>query len=87
MSVERTRSSCSSHEYTTCVFDLFFDIPHPAASPASCERAKIIEPPGRIHPDIIELYHPDNISKIPKFAFPDFDEKKDYGKFYPLSMA
>lgn len=61
---------------TTCVFDLFFDIPHPAAT-ALCERAKIIEPPGRVHPDIVELYDPSNISRIPKFAFPDFDENTD----------
>ncbi len=79
-SSEQMRSSNSSHESTTCAFDLFFDIPHPAASPASCERAKVIEPPGRIHPDVSELYHPNNISKIPRFAFPDFDEQKDYGK-------
>ncbi len=78
----RSRSaSYSCCESSTCVFDLFFDIPHPAASSASCERAKIIEPPGKIHPDVCELYHPSKISKIPKFAFPDFDENNYNGKF------
>lgn len=65
-----------SSEITTCIFDLFFDIPHPCAS-ALCERAKIIEPPGSVYPDIAELYDPSNISRIPKFAFPDYDEPSD----------
>mmetsp|Transcript_11612 Transcript_11612/g.17596 ORF Transcript_11612/g.17596 Transcript_11612/m.17596 type:complete len:1079 (+) Transcript_11612:370-3606(+) len=69
-------SSSTSTDVTTCVFDIFFDIPHPAASP-TCERAKIIEPPGRIHPGISELYDPSNVSRIPKFAFPDYDEQTD----------
>ncbi len=67
----------SSSPVTTCIFDIFFDIPHPSAS-ALCERAKIIEPPGRVHPDISELYDPSNISRIPKFAFPDYEESTDY---------
>ena len=72
--------SSSSDDATTCIFDLFIDLPHPSASP-TCQRAKIIEPPGRVHPDISELYDPSNMSRIPKFAFPDYDESIDSGMY------
>ena len=74
-------SSSSAETSTTCIYDLFFDVPHPSASP-TCERAKIIEPPGRTHPVISELYDPSNISRIAMFAFPDYDEHLDSGMFF-----
>jgi len=77
MSAFRGSEDMRRESEVTCIFDLLFDIPHPAASPL-CERAKIIEPPGNIHPDVMEIYDPQNISRIPKFAFPDYDEEADY---------
>jgi hypothetical protein len=62
---------------TTCVFDLFIDIPHPAASLIN-ERAQIIEPPGNSpHPEVLELFDSSSISRIAMFSFPDYDAEKD----------
>jgi hypothetical protein len=63
---------------TTCVFDLFIDIPHPAASLQN-ERAHIIEPPGQCHPGVLELFDSASISRIAMFSFPDYDAEKDNG--------
>ena len=60
-------------EMTICIFDVFFDMPHPEAS-ASCERAKVIDPPW--NPRVIDasdLYEPMNIARIARYAFPDCD--------------
>lgn len=58
------------------VFDLFFDVPHPAASKES-EPARMIEPPD-VHNQVIlsELYEPSAISRLARFAFPEHDDQK-----------
>ena len=57
----------------TCIFDLFFDLPHPAASVT--DRAKIIDPPVTISPLLMrEMYDADNITRLSRFAFPEYDE-------------
>ena len=58
------------------VFDLFFDVPHPAASKDS-EPARMIEPPD-VHSQVIlsELYEPSAISRLARFAFPEHDDQK-----------
>ncbi len=62
----------------TYVFDFFVDLPHPAASFKN-ERAKIIQPPGELHPGIVELLDPSKLSRIAIFAFPDYEIDKDSG--------
>lgn len=64
----------------TYVFDFFVDLPHPAASFKN-ERAKIIQPPGELHPGIAELLDPSKLSRIAIFAFPDYEIEKDPGMF------
>jgi hypothetical protein len=66
-----------------CVFDLFFDIPHPAASPSK-ERAEIVAPPipEKLRPEIASLYEPRSILLIERFAFPDYDSET--GEYFAL---
>ena len=70
----------------TChVFDLFLDIPHPAAS-SSKERAEIVAPPvpeEKLRPEISSLYEPRSILQIERFAFPDFDSETGE-TYFPL---
>jgi hypothetical protein len=65
---------------TPAVFDVFFDLPHPAASKDS-EPARMIEPP-EVHNQAIlsELYEPTSISRLARFAFPEHDDHK-HGKW------
>ena len=66
------------------LFDLFFDLPHPAASSTN-ERARMIEPPEIHNPAMLaEMYEPSNISRIARFAFPCHDDQ-EYGK--PRSLT
>ena len=59
-----------------CVFDLFLDIPHPNASQV-CQPAQIVEPPDLTHHALIsEMYGPDSISRIARFAYPDYDDRQ-----------
>eukprot|EP00986_Skeletonema_menzelii_P010410 scaffold5067_cov161-Skeletonema_menzelii.AAC.22 len=54
-----------------CVYDLFFDLPHPIAT----EKTRIIDPPVTLSPILSEeMYKPDNISRLARFAFPEYDE-------------
>lgn len=54
-----------------CVYDLFFDLPHPTAT----EKTRIIDPPVTLSPILSEeMYKPDNISRLARFAFPEYDE-------------
>ena len=66
------------------LYDLFFDIPHPAASP-SCPRARAIDAPSSNNEEILasdlavqtvmdELFDPSNIARIARFAFPEHDD-------------
>ncbi len=53
-----------------CVYDLFFDLPHPTAT----EKTRIIDPPVRLSPILSEeMYKPDSISRLARFAFPEYD--------------
>ena len=60
------------------LYDLFFDLPHPAASP-SCEQARIFGPPpslvNAVGSVIQELYDPSNVARVARFAFPDHDDQ------------
>ena len=68
--------------YNNSVFDLFFDLPHPAASSAS-EQAKVVCP----HPSSIglsevvtsELFEPSNVARVALFAFPEYEDYEDNG--------
>ena len=64
---------------STCAFDLFLDIPHPAAS-LNNERVHIVEPPGQCHPGLVELFDAANIARIAMFSFPDYDAQSDEGQ-------
>jgi len=58
------------------VFDVFFDLPHPAASD-NADRARMIEPPEVTNPEILaEVYEPSAIAKLARFAFPEHDDQK-----------
>lgn len=60
----------------TCIFDLFLDLPHPAAS--TTDRAKIVDPPVTIMQSLAsEMYNPENIARMSKFAFPEYDASSD----------
>ena len=69
--------SCSlqrSSRLPYCIYDLFLDLPHPAAS-SNDQRSRIIDPPVTICSLLSrEMYTPENIARISKFAFPEFDE-------------
>lgn len=73
------------------LYDLFFDLPHPAASPG-CPRARVIDSPSAMsatgvpnaHAEATdaaaravmdELFDPSNISRIARFAFPEHDDE------------
>ena len=63
-----------------CLFDLFFDLPHPGASKDS-DRARMIEPPEVFNPQILsEMYEATAISRLARFAFPEHDDHK-HGEF------
>ena len=72
------------------LYDLFFDLPHPAASPG-CPRARVIDSPSVVaaagggadaeatdaaaRAVMDELFDPSNISRIARFAFPEHDDE------------
>lgn len=57
-----------------CVYDLYLDLPHPSAT-ANGERTQIIDPPVTVCPILAqEMYNPENIARLSKFAFPEHDE-------------
>lgn len=57
------------------LFDLFLDLPHPAASP-SCPPPFILGSPGSEDNLLLrELNTPDSIARIARFAFPEHDDK------------
>ncbi len=63
----------NNKQLPTCIFDLYLDLPHPAAS--TTDRAKIIDPPVTISPQLTtEMYNPENISRLSRLAFPEYDE-------------
>mmetsp|Transcript_16402 Transcript_16402/g.25381 ORF Transcript_16402/g.25381 Transcript_16402/m.25381 type:complete len:1158 (+) Transcript_16402:152-3625(+) len=65
-------SSSSEDRPPVCVYDLFFDLPHPTAT---TEKTRIIDPPVTLSPILSEeMYKPDNISRLTQFAFPEYDE-------------
>mmetsp|Transcript_17083 Transcript_17083/g.25078 ORF Transcript_17083/g.25078 Transcript_17083/m.25078 type:complete len:201 (+) Transcript_17083:111-713(+) len=63
------------------IYDLFFDLPHPAAS-SPCERARVIEAStnscsgGCFNASVGELFEASNVSRIARFAFPEYDDQK-----------
>ena len=64
------------------LYDLFLDLPHPAAV-NSCPPAKITGCP--INNPEIEKELSDNISRISRFAFPEFDDT--LGQHIPRDTA
>jgi len=68
----------SSDTYYVPIYDLFLDLPHPEHSTHS-ESARIIGPhpwnPDTNSPLQQELFEPDIISKISKYAFPDHNDQ------------
>ena len=63
------------HRPPICVYDVFFDLPHPAAF--STDKALVIDPPVTLSQLLSdEMYSPDNISRISRFAFPEYDAVK-----------
>ena len=77
----RTRPASQYHGHpmrTTvpCIFDLFFDLPHPGAS-RDAARARMVAPPGVSNPAIAaELHDPSALSRLARFAFPEHDDHK-----------
>ena len=58
-----------------CVYDLFFNLPHPAAPAEVSDRAQIIDPPVILCPLLNEeMCNPDNVTRLSRFAFPEHDE-------------
>ena len=55
------------------LFDLFLDVPHPAASP-HCPPAYTVAPPPTTTADSIDHELSKNMPQIARFAFPDFDQ-------------
>ena len=69
-------SSSNNKQLPTCIFDLFLDLPHPAAS--TTDRAQLIDPPITISSQLqTEMYNPENISRLTKLAFPEYDTTVD----------
>ena len=65
-------SDNNNKQLPTCIFDLFLDLPHPAAS--TTDRAQLIDPPITISSRLqTEMYNPDNITRLSKLAFPEYD--------------
>jgi hypothetical protein len=63
-----------------CIFDIFFDLPHPGASKDS-ERARMIEPPNdSVQSIVAELYEASAISRLARFAFPEHDDHQ-HGRY------
>ena len=57
----------------TCAYDLYLDLPHPAAT--ARDRARIVDPPVTVSQSLYdEMYDPDNVLRLSKFAFPEYDE-------------
>jgi len=57
----------------TCAYDLYLDLPHPAAT--TRDRARIVDPPVTISQSLYdEMYDPDNVLRLSRFAFPGYDE-------------
>mmetsp|Transcript_13871 Transcript_13871/g.19862 ORF Transcript_13871/g.19862 Transcript_13871/m.19862 type:complete len:873 (+) Transcript_13871:103-2721(+) len=57
------------------LFDIFFDIPHPAASSLNA-GSRVIDPPDNFNSNITsEMCKALNISRIARFAFPDHDDQ------------
>lgn len=74
-----SKPSSSGKRTNFSIFEIFFDLPHPAAS-SDPTPAKIVEPKESEHRqkynlDTSELYTPQNISKITRFAFPEHDDR------------
>ncbi|KAL7548414.1 hypothetical protein ACHAWF_011705 [Thalassiosira exigua] len=66
-------SPAKQRRLPTCIFDLFFDLPHPAAS--TTDRAKIVEPPVTVSPPLArEMCNPDNVARLSRLAFPEHDD-------------
>ena len=55
------------------LYDLFLDLPHPAAA-ASCPPPFVLPSPLPNPGMEQELSAPDNLSRIARFAFPEFDD-------------
>lgn len=67
----------SSNDFSA--YEIFFDLPHPSASSNEIGH-RIIQPVDSDHRqrnflDTSELFEPDNISKITRFAFPEHDDR------------
>lgn len=57
------------------LYDLFLDLPHPAASP-SCPPPSVIASPSRSEDEVQkELGTSESIGRIARFAFPEFDDQ------------
>lgn len=57
------------------LYDLFLDLPHPAASP-KCHPPFVIKPPDGDESLVTkELGDKDKISSIARFAFPEHDDR------------
>jgi len=56
------------------LYDLFLDLPHPAASP-SCPPPVVIGSPSSDKSVSQELGTPESIGRIARFAFPEFDDQ------------
>jgi hypothetical protein len=58
------------------VYDLFLDLPHPAASP-SCPGPFVVGSPSAVAAQDVqkELGQADIIGRIARFAFPEFDDQ------------
>ena len=66
----------NNKQLPTCIFDLFLDLPHPAAT--TTDRAQLIDPPITISSQLqTEMYNPENISRLSKLAFPEYDTNLD----------
>ena len=54
-----------------CIYDLFFDVPHPSAI---SDKARVIDAPVTLSTTLSEdMCKPDNISRISRFAFPEYE--------------
>jgi hypothetical protein len=58
------------------LFDLFLDVPHPAASP-SCPGPFVVGPPAPSNSLEQELAETNSIARIQRFCFPEFDDAVD----------
>ena len=74
------------------IFDVFLDLPHPAASKITKKNAVIIAPPPGQALEAsrsvgIEVARENGLARVARFSFPEFDDKVYGAFFFPFILS